>query len=345
MDASALAQAVFFLSIALLAIVIAIFVFAASLLGRALKANAEQQKLLEQKEKHELEEALTIAQKHLNSLKESCGTDKFKVDESVKSLKLAQKRKGQFNKKSITIKRGYDTFTVKGGVIYPTCFFLSSAFFSSLAWGLALSQHSSFSIGNWIFYNAPFIYGFIGVAIILLGFGIKRVLISLRKIQEIAITSEEAALKTTVDAFKIAQRELEIERKPAISLIFNHPKPPINIKLGEAVDVHFVLDLLKGDMADNIEVIFLAPDNFKLKGIESDFMETKVKYYKQGGTIKYVGWQTVEYQIPKLLSSVKYTLVLSISSVGAIGDFDLAYSVKCPGYYSGLIGFKVKVTS
>jgi hypothetical protein len=97
----------------------------------------------------------------------------------------------------------------------------------------------------------------------------------LRAIEDISITSEEAALKRTVQAFKRAEKELEEERKPKLLLTFLDPTPPIQTKPGEAVGIRFHIDLTKGDIAEQATVTFFAPPGFDFLTENTDWQKSR----------------------------------------------------------------------
>ncbi len=335
MDWGVVGQAMFFLSVALLATAITIFVFAASLLGRAVEAHAKSQEKLRADMKEELEKQLSEADKHLNILREQCGTEKFKIDEAVKALEDARRRNQRFNKESQALKQSYKVFTVPGGVTYPACFFLSSMFLSVFVWGLGAMGEISFRIGYWEFYTAPFLYSLAPAALLLIGFGIQRLYSSLKRIEDVALTSEEAALKRMVEAFKIAQKELEVESKPELELKLRKPTLPIRINKDSKVTLRFAISLVKGEIARNIEIRFGIPKVFEFinevyRPFEeepySDIIFTEMR-------VGYLG--TGEHNIREL----------TVKAPSKPGHFIFVYWLRCERYSSPLTELQVEVTS
>lgn len=273
MDWAIISQATFFLGIALLAIVVTIFVFASSLLGRSVEAHRnDQEELRKQKEqslsqhKEELQKQLkeSTTKKDMKRLREEIG----KVEAEI----------AEFEEKSEGIKKSYEVFGVKGGVVYPALCFLASSILSGFAWSLARSW-IGFNLGSSFIPITPILWL---LALLAMGCGIERLYLSLKKIQEVAVTSEEAALKRTVEAFKIAQRELETEHKPELEIKLWEPKLPFKVKNGESFELQTRVSLSRGEIARQAFAVITVPKEFDLSLHEEwvgfDVKETKPDY-------------------------------------------------------------------
>jgi hypothetical protein len=339
MDWGIIAQATFFLAIALLAIVITIFVFASSLLGRAVEVQAKEQERLRTARNKELDEQLETAQKLVTELKEQYGADDFKVDAAVKSLQDAKKQKDEFDKKSKHLQQSYKVFTVQGGITYPACFFVSSMFLSAIAWGLGASGEESFHIGGLAFYTVPFLYGLVPASLLLIGFGIGRLHSSLQKIQGVAITSEEAALKRNVEAYKIAQRELESEGRPELILDFTDPKPPLELAQEDTVNLEFDVWLKRGYKVTEAIVRFFAPKGFEFVNTAGND-RTWVQPVDARTTSNCV---VIEKQIGRIIQATIYKRNITIKNPLASGTYTLWYRLLSEEYTSDLEEFEVKV--
>jgi ABC-type multidrug transport system fused ATPase/permease subunit len=338
MDWGIIAEAIFFLNIALLAIVITIFVFASSLLGRAIAAHAKEQQELSAARRKELEKQLEEAQKHLDTLRKQCETGDFRVDDAIKSLKDAKKHKQEFDKESSALQQSYNVFTVRGGVTYSTCLFFSSMFVSALAWGLATAGQTSFQIGYWKFDTVPFLYGSVPVSLMLIGFGVSRLYSSLQKIREVAITSEEAALKRIVEAFKIAQKELEAEAAPTLELLCTEPySMPIRIQAGVQTSVEYKIRLTKGRAAENVYVFVYVPPGFDFPGITAKTVS--------GPRDTLPGYVRTFRKYDSLIEGVSETIRLTIGAPLNTGRFDMFHICTCRNFQGQFGKIEIEVVS
>ncbi len=148
MDWGVIAQSIFFMAIALLAVVVTIFVFSASLLGRAVEAYKRQKRTLIQQGRDYFARQVSLAEQRLKRFESSSERSSIKQDEDERAYEEAIEKKREFKNASKNIEKGLNVFRLSGGVVYPSCFFLSSIFFSSLAWGIAATDEPSFRIGG-----------------------------------------------------------------------------------------------------------------------------------------------------------------------------------------------------
>ncbi len=171
-------QASTFLATALLAIVITIFVFASSLLGRAIESAAKE----EEKKRHEQDKKIAAkvrgARKALNEAIK--GTGEFEA--ARKSFDDLEKQKRNLERETKRISRSYEVFTRQGGVLHPGCCFLLSAIFGGIAWAVGEGTWQWIGFTLW------------GLSLIAMGYGLYRIYLGLGSIESVAKTSEEAAL-------------------------------------------------------------------------------------------------------------------------------------------------------
>ena len=331
MDWGVVAQAIFFLASALLAVTITIFVFAASLLGRAVEAKSREEEELRNSGEKELELKASEAQKELEELKNVGMKDDSHAGKALAAVLVAEASKAKYGKESKRIIGEYSVFTARGGVVYPAIFFLSSIILNIFAWSLAATKSETFVIGTDSFLSAPFQIVFIIASLLLLGIGIKRLIISLEKIQKVAITSEEAALKRNVEAFKIAQRELESENKPELKLSIVEPKQPIRMAGGSEVAIKCELTLVHGKIAEHVQVFIMVPTGFS-------FTDT-IRTYTWGKD--YIG--ITEEIDSAIISGVIQKLEQKIKAPTKTGKFNLVFYVVCKDYSSDFIKVGIQV--
>lgn len=319
MDWGIVSQVTFFLGTALLAIVVTIFVFASSLLGRAVEAAARKQAELQAEKEQSMERQISEAQKELDKARKTAEFNKAK-----KFLDDLEKEKKRFEKESKAIQRGYSVFGVGGGVVYPGLCFLACLILSGLAWSLA-SAGLGFWLGRLWFPGTPCLWG---IALISMACGIHRLYFSLKKIQEVAITSEEAALKRTVEAFKIAQKELEDQRKPKLALVFKDKKPPFDVEANSTVEIKFAVGLVQGDVARKPEIWFFIPQGFAF--VNSNLSHTR---NQQSSTFEYPNYLGIKFDPSKDYKlGVDYMVELSLKMPPEKGSFTLAYQLICEGF-------------
>jgi len=328
------AQAIFFLSLALLATVITIFVFAASLLGRAVEAKASDEKELRNKREQELGLKVATAKKEFERLKISGKEDDFNVDKALTALKNAQKSKDEFDKKSNVLQKEYKVFTVWGAVSYPAICFLLSITLSALAWSLATT---GFCIDTRWFQSEPYQIGLVIASLLPIVIGINRLLFSLKKIQQVAITSEEATLRRTIEAFKIAQRELESENKPMLQLLITEPKQPIRMTRGSEVVLKYEVSLIHGQIAEHAQIFVKVPKGFDFLGEVETYPWNNI----ETGFKDYIG--TSQEILGPVIRGVVVPLELKIKVPPTTGKFQLLCNVVCKDYKGDLkkVGIEV----
>lgn len=309
-------QLTFFLALALLAILITIFVFAVSLLGRAMEAAAktEKEKLLERKENNV---------KAMEAIKKKIDEAEGQIPKGLtKQLEKLEKADGEFDRELAKIRKAPELLTVKGGVAPPASYLLGALILSAGAWGLSDMQ-------NFV----PVTFWILGLAAIV--YSIFRIYRSLKVIESVAVTSEEAALKRTVEAFKIAQKALEEERKPELALKFEGKLPPFHMKAGSELTLDFHLDLVKGEEAIEPRVYFLAPPGFSFPGR---------KEYKQRADHPYIpNYITTVIKLTDVPSMLVSPGSVVLKAPFEANTFSLFYQIVCKGFSPARLKFEVVV--
>ena len=242
-------QLTFFVALAVLAILITIFVFAVSLLGRAMEAAArsEHEKVLERKESN-VKEMATIREE----IEEAEASGQIPKG-LTRNLEKLEKKDKKFEKELSKIRKAPELLTVKGGVLPSSAPLLGALILTGAAWYL-----SNLQIFTWI---VPVLIWILGI--VATGYSIFRIYQSLNVIEGVAITSEEAALLRETEALKRTFRELEEDKKPKLALIFQDKKPPFHIGTDEELTIKFTLDCTQGDVARKPEVYLAAPPGFE----------------------------------------------------------------------------------
>lgn len=305
----------FFLALGLLAIVVTIFVFAVSLLGRVMEAAAksEQEKLAERKK---------------NNAKEMAGIKK-EIEEAeakgeipkglTRQLQKLEKKDKKYEKELGGIRGAPKLLTVKGLVVPAGVSLLVAISLNGVAWYFWYL----FTIGFFIWIDPVFIW-IVGLAAIL--YGVFRIYQSLKFIESVTITSEEVALARETKALKVALTEFEEEKKPELQLKFEK-HPPLKLKVDSETKLQFLLWLRKGDIAENVMVLFHLPPGFSFPYQESviqDADSPKIPNFVSA---------RVDYNLPITWgASVPNDLVVKAPS--KVGKFTGYYMLMCRGFCS-----------
>jgi hypothetical protein len=291
-------QLTFFLALALLAIVVAIFVFAVSLLGRAMQAAAtsEREKLTERKESNVRE--MEAMQKDIEKAKETGRIPKG----LIRKLKKLEKRDRNFEKELSKIRRAPELLTVRGGVVHPGIFLGIALVLTGVAWYLSGIEIPTAPVIMW------------GLGLAAIGYSIYRIYRSLKVVESVAITSEEAALKRTVEAFKIAQKELEEERRPELRLSLVDEKFPLRVRADSESSFRLRLNLTKGEFAEDVEIHVCLPPGFDFPNEQTYTLSSSHPYpnyigmvWRKGRIIQLDYQRTITFKLPS--TAGKYNIV------------------------------------
>lgn len=337
MDWGVIAQAMFFLAIGFIAIIVTMFVFATSLLSLARKkASYEKRKILEEQEQRTSVELEKI-QQQLNKAKKANNSEEIeKLGKEVSKLEN-QLRMDEQSLASI-LKRYSLPFTVGTGVARPGICFLLASTLSGIAWSLG-NRQSQVGIG---FQNTllPFLtYLLIGLALIAIIYGVYKLYYNLKAIQEVSISSEELDLGKTTEAVKIAYKEYTDENRPKMELEFIEPKPPIQIAQRGEVTIKFKVRLVKGDQGQNARVVFYAPDTFNFIP-PTDEKPFWYLLMTDPGNI------AIEHKMGKdLYPGDFYFASLTIEAPQETGTFKLYYKLQCIRFNGPYKHFEVLVTT
>ncbi len=315
-------QLTFFLALAVLAILVTIFVFAVSLLGRALeRASKEKEKTLEA-QKEATEKEIAGIQKQISKLLKKEHIKK-ELGELEKKLRQLRKQGEEFEKKISKIGKAPELLTVRGGVIPPArilaialilcgvalVLYESQIVIANLLWVLGLAA---------IFYSVWCIYQ------------------SLKVIESVAITSEEAALVREVQALKTAFREYDEEKKPELILVWKKQQPPFHTKADSTKKLLFGLYLTRGDVADDADVMLYAPPGFSFPDRSSITQEADHPIAPEFVSA------CVYYGAP-IIRGGTVAQEVNIKAPTAVGKFEAYYRVSCRGFCGEYKKFEIVV--
>ena len=241
-------QLTFFVSLGMLGIVVAVFVFAVTQVGSATKSAAKEQesKMLEKRK-------ATLPR--IESLEEKLGEAKRSGELNVPGLSSEiEETKEELESYDAEIKRVKERvvlITRKGAVVYPAGLFLVALALSITSSGLA-GNESLGTLALWVW----------AISLVPLVLGVYRVYRSLGAIEEVTIASEEALDKLPA-AVKSALRELDEEKKPELVMSFIGEEPPIRMVVGQEKEVTIGITLTKGEVARKPQVVFCVPTGFE----------------------------------------------------------------------------------
>lgn len=315
-------QLTFLFALTVLAILVTIFVFAVSLLGRALEAaSREKEKTIkEQKESIEVEIADLSEQISRFEGKENISKELRELEKKLKNLRNKDRK---YEKKLSKIGIAPRLLTVRGGVLLPAILLIGALILSGWAWGI--------SDEGTLVSNALWLIGLIAIA-----FSIFRIYQSLRVIESVAVTSEAEAERRLASAVKTALKEVEDEKKPSLYLEFQGQKPPFQAKANTVVKIEFAVWLSQGYCADDASVVFYAPPGFK-------FPSLNIVYQRKNQPVV-PGFITarVEYK-ETILSGGAIKKDISIAVPSKAGSYEMYYHLVCRGYNGEYMKFGVVV--
>ena len=305
-------QLTFFLALGLLAIVVTVFVFAISLLGRAIEVAAKEQEKTTKDQKDAIEIEITEILKQISSLqkKKSIGKE---LQELEKSLKKLRKQDEKSVRKLGRIVKAPELLTVKGGVLPVGSCLLGALTLSGVAWYLSNGQ-----VFSWIIPTVIWLVAFAGT-----GYSIFRIYQSLKVIESVAITSEQVALLREVEAFKTALRVFEEEKKPELRLTFKGKKFPLHVKVDLEVSLPLDLGIHKGDFAENVKVYISASPGFDFPGEDTSTMPSDFDY----PNYIYMIWNVGE-----IIKGLVTHNTITIKSPPRVGSFNIVYWIFCKGF-------------
>ena len=302
-------QLTFFLALTLLAIVVTVFVFAASLLGRALKvaASSERDKLTERRNNSAKEMADL-------KIKIAKGEVSGQIPRGLtSSLKKLEKTDKKFERELSKIKKAPELLTVKGGIVPSSALLLGALILSGAAWHL-----SNIQVFTWIVPVLVWI-----LALLAIGYSMYRMYQSLSVIEGVALTSEETALVRETEVFKRALKEVEQEKKPELQLEFRGKQPPFHIRADTEMSLELQLSLNKGDVAEYTLLHLLAPPGFNFPDRKTYVLPPDHGYYGN-----YIG--TI-WDVGAAIRGLIYPNTIAIKAPPKVGSFKIAYYVVCKG--------------
>jgi hypothetical protein len=315
----------FFLTLGLLAIVITIFVFAVSLLGKALEtaAESEKKKLAERRYKNARE--MAAIREKIRKAERRGQLSRGLIRQLQKELKKLEKRDEKDEKELGRIRGAPTLLTVRGGVVPCGSCLLAAAVLTGIAWYLSTIKNFNlgYSVFTWI----------LGIAAI--SYTTYRIYHCLKVIEDVAIISEEATLRKQVEALKVAERELEEEKRPKLVLFFEGEEPPFHIKSGAQKKIEISVAVIQGDIARKSMAMFFAPPGFEFPKMTT-WVQPKYKDIVGGYTC-------TEIELGDVRRGVNQPGHINIKTPSGSGRLTLYYKLTGEGFDSGYKEFEIIV--
>jgi hypothetical protein len=304
-----------FLAIALLAIVITVFVLAASLLGRAIEEARDQQKKVKVEEEEELTKTLRDLEQRLKQTKGS--DDMQKLEQEIRNFKK-KSRSLQRKLRLATIR--FELLTVNGGVLPQALLFL-------LAMAPAGAARYLLDVRDHWPWGPPVLWA---VSLLVLATGCYLVYVSLKAIEKLAMSTEEVQSRRMTEALRTALDQHQRARLPELRLEFGEKQPPLKFTMGTEEVIQVLVKLVSGDVAKQTELWFRAPKTFEFPGqaiVRKDDERHTFKTEPKSDLKKGLTWQrTIRVKSP----SVK-------------GTFEFEYCLLCEGFDGDWRKFTVEV--
>jgi ABC-type multidrug transport system fused ATPase/permease subunit len=306
-----------FLAIALIAIVATVFVLAVSLLGRAIEKASEEQEEEVRKQSSEFDETIAGLQQKLKEAKKSKTIESIQkeLDEYVR-----KKRKAEKDLKRIS--QRYRLLTVKGTVLYPGMFFLIS---------LVLAGAARYTVTGSLILVTNILWG---LALLSLIWGCYRIYQCLKVVENVAITTEQAQLEKTIQAFELALERHEESKLPELKLIFKGKEPPFSFKAGVEENIDFKIVFEQGDVAKGAEAWFFAPEGFEFP---------RSITWRQSSDYSIPNALTTKVILGDLRSWFKCENRVAIKTPSKGGEYSLGYRLYCDVSPGNFTLFKIKV--
>lgn len=305
----------FFLALALLAIVVTVYVFSVTQIGRATELESKRQKDIISAQKEASEKQIENIQKQLDEAKKVGRLDDATLLEELdKGRREIQNYASEINRlknRTALIKRF-------GATVWPGSAILATIVLAMIARGIE-SNHNIIALVLWI----------IGLVTLLIG--IYRIFKTLGAIEEVTINAQEAIDKLP-EAVKSALIAVEQQKKPMLTLVFRGSQPPIYVNSGQQINIDFALEMASGDVARNISVFFTAPPGFAFPSTPSAPAADDLPNYV-----------STCVKLIDLVTGLRNLFKLAIKAPATTGSYILVYQFVCEGFNSGRIPFPVEV--
>lgn len=311
------------LSFGLLAVLIPVFVFAVSLLGRAIEKASEEYKKKELDLKQKIELANTNMDVALKKVKET-----GKTEELEQQIKMHKKEKKRREKELKNIKRLPEHLTVKGCILRPGFYFLVAFTLNHLVKYLPTN----------ILYREQIAILLILISLCMLLKGFWFIYLCLKVVQDISLTTEQAQFSKYVEAFGLALDKHYEKMQPKLKLEFDGLRPPFVATKSSQLNINFLVSLSSGEIGRATEVLFFIPKDFS-------FVNTTRSIWNQPQSHEdFPEYLTMSINLEDLKKDINYARTLTIRTTPSPGNYKLGYRLYCEGFSSEYYKIDIKVT-
>jgi ABC-type multidrug transport system fused ATPase/permease subunit len=313
------------LSVTLLAVMVAIFVLAASLLGRAIQQAREEQQEASKREK-ELAEAqaaqLSKAIDEVQSkLKEAAPSEAVStLEDQLSQYKKERKASKKKSRKAARRYGRYRALTAQWGVLPTSALVLVSLVLAAAGDAVTadVAGYALLSISGSLLIGACY-----------------RIYQSLRVVQDVAVTTEETQFKREAEALEIALERHEEKKRPRLALDFRDRKPPYTFKVGAEEVITFRVRLKRGDIARHASVFFFAPEGFEFPGMPT---------WRQADDFTPLpNALTLQVLLGDLIAAISYTQSVTMKLPAKVGLYTVKYQPCCEGFGGEYQQFQVNL--
>lgn len=180
-------------------------------------------------------------------------------------------------------------------------------------------------------FNTDFQFLYFGLGLVTLSFGIVFICLTLRVIESVAVTSEEAAFTREVEALKKAMKETEEEKKPKLKVSLNEKMLPISMRPESNKDIEFKLEIGRGDIAKQTGLFVHAPSGFEFlpESVRcTPYAENVVSAFLSGGNV---------------LQGIEKRVKVTIKAPLQPNQYIILYRCICEGFNGEMKSFNVEV--
>ena len=305
MDLKLIFDSTFFIGLTFLGIVVPIFSLSTSFLGHAVEKAKEKAEKRREEAEVELRKEFEDLEKKLKKNRESADRTRDVLEESLKiegDLAKLKASRYNFKKESAQIIKRYDMLKFKDGVLIPGFLFLCTIIFVLLAKICIVTGYANIS---WV------------ISLVFLSLGVNRVCQNLSVIQEVALSSDKYQQERMFEAIsKAFERQAESEQ-PVLELSFKEKS--FRFSKSSEIKINFKVELTKGKIARNTEILFLVPKEF-------DFLDVKSRW-NQDANYFIPNALTAEIDVGDIRRGVSHTQSITIKTPPKADKYKIGYNL------------------
>ncbi len=289
-----------------LTIIVTVFVLSVTLLGRAAKFAKEKRSETEQKSKENFD-------KDIVKLQEQIKKNPSDIDELTKQIvDLNVKREYTVNKIK-EIEEKFNALTLGNSVLIPGVLFFVI---------LITENWLTYIVLNNIWQSVLFSAAFISLV-----FGLKKIILTLQAVQEVAMNTDDYQLEQLKNALIEGLKTVESEKEPKPVIKFKE-KPPFVFKPNSEEKIEFEINLIipGNKEARNIDAWFLFSPEIEI--VEDSKYATP---FKQNSSFQIPNANTTRYKFDLVRNYTRTSGKIKIKT-STPGNYILRYKVDCDGH-------------